>query len=173
MPHTLFPLLLARALCGGGLPSAPLLAGGGHLQPPFACCSCGTSVWRVCGWGRGGDGSARGVGGRVGLGAPPATVLLLVAGCVAFAATDPVTQAFTTATMQSYYPTAPQLNCAVAAPKFFYALGFAGQQLLSLAAQWEAGRPCIAEQCGLLACLTLVSAASLYRLNRLAPIDGR
>jgi len=104
--------------------------------------------------------------------APPAAVAGLVAAILLFSATDPVTNGFTTATMQNYFPAPPQLNCAVAAPRFFYAVGFSLQQLVSLGLRRATGRPCIAEQCAQMLLLVAAAALSVRALHRRFPIDG-
>ena len=102
----------------------------------------------------------------------PALVAALVVVQALFSMVDPVMQAFTSATMQVYYPVKPQLACAVAAPRFFYAIGFALQQFLALGLSSALGRPCIGEQCLGHACMVLVSGASLWWLHtRVRPID--
>ncbi len=117
----------------------------------------------------GGDAQA---GRPAGAAAPPATVVGLVSAILLFASTDPVTNGFTTATMQNFFPLPPQLNCAVAAPRFFYAVGFALQQILSLTLRRAWGRPCIAEQCAELVALVALAALSMRALHRSFPIDA-
>ena len=102
----------------------------------------------------------------------PLLLPLLLAASVLVAAVDPVFQAFVSATMQVYFPAKPNLACAVAAPRFFYGLGFSLQQLLALSLSAALGRPAIGEQCLLHAALVCVSAASLWALHtRVRPID--
>jgi hypothetical protein len=140
----------------------------------FAACLALLLAWYVvmaAAWlAMGGDAQ---VGARpAGATAPPATVVGLVVAILVFSSTDPVTNGFTTATMQNYFPSPPQLNCAVAAPRFFYAVGFSLQQILSMWLRRATGRPCVAEQSAELALLVVVAAVSLRALNRAHPIDG-
>lgn len=100
-------------------------------------------------------------------------VAVLFAATACFSSVDPIMQAFTSATMQCYFPEAPYLACAVAAPRFFYAIGFSSQQFLALALANSLGRPAISEQCILQAALVCISGFSLRHLHSIADIDGR
>ena len=100
-------------------------------------------------------------------------VTLLFFATAMFSFVDPVMQAFTSATMQTYFPQSPKLACAVATPRFFYAIGFSCQQFLSLGISGALGRPAISEQCLIQACLVSAGGLSLYYLHsRVRPIDG-
>jgi hypothetical protein len=100
-------------------------------------------------------------------------VALLVCANMLFASVDPVMQAFLQATMQTYYPDKPKLACAVAAPRFVYAIGFSLQQLCAFSLAASLGRPAIAEQCLLQAALVVASGASLWWLHtRVRSVDG-
>jgi hypothetical protein len=100
-------------------------------------------------------------------------LLPLLLAIAVYSAFDPVVNALLQATLQSFFPSQPQLSCASASPRFFYCLGFAGQQLLSLSLAAAAGRPCLAEQCALLCALVLLSAMSMrYLHTRVASLDN-
>lgn len=121
-------------------------------------------VWAGGGW----EGSAAGAASSAG------GVVLLVGAMALYASCDPIWQSLVIATLQHFYPSAPQLQCAMSAPRFFFAVGFASAQALSLSLLAGAGRPCIAEQCALYAALTAGVGASLAFLHtRIEDVDGR
>lgn len=86
---------------------------------------------------------------------------------------DPIWQAMVPATLQTFFPKAPDAPCAMATVRLFSSLGFALQQVFSLILMESTGRACIAEQGIVLALIILLAAYSMRHLHKhVCPIDG-
>lgn len=105
--------------------------------------------------------------------ATPARVAAAYAAVAVFAAVDPVFNAMTSATAQTFFPVRPALTCSIAGLKIAYCVGFAAQQLFALALRLSTGAPCLGVQALVLLGLLIGAGAALgYMHARVAHIDG-
>jgi len=79
---------------------------------------------------------------------------------------DPVLNTFIPATLQVFFPAGRDLLSSMGSIRVFYSAGFALQQVISISFLSMTGRSMISEQCVIVSCVTVISALSLFYLNK-------
>lgn len=79
---------------------------------------------------------------------------------------DPVLNTFIPATLQVFFPAGRDLLSSMGSIRVFYSAGFALQQVISISFLSITGRSMISEQCVIVSCVTVISALSLFYLNK-------
>jgi hypothetical protein len=79
---------------------------------------------------------------------------------------DPVLNTFIPATLQVFFPAGRDLLSSMGSIRVFYSAGFALQQVISISFLSISGKSMISEQCVIVSCVTVISALSLFYLNK-------
>lgn len=91
--------------------------------------------------------------------ATPGRVVSLLAALAVVASTDPVSNAFISATAQTFYPDSNHLTAGLAATKVAYCFGFAAQQGIALSAKSITGGGAALSEQAIFLCLVQIFAA--------------